>query len=204
MHADIQLGILAKAPLPGQAKTRLIPGVGAQRAARIHADLVRHSVATACQAFAGSHITLWTALDHAHPLFIELQEQYAISLAPQPEGDLGARMLHALGCAPGPTLLMGSDCPLISPALLQHCSQALADHDVVILPAEDGGYGLIGMNHPQPELFREIAWGSAQVMAMTRQRIQQLGLSLACPATLWDIDHPEDWSRWQALNVPLL
>ncbi|HSP31649.1 MAG TPA: TIGR04282 family arsenosugar biosynthesis glycosyltransferase [Halomonas sp.] len=193
------LHLLAKAPLAGQAKTRLAPLLGMEGAARAHAELVRHCVANACKALPASHVTLWTALDHAHPLFIELREQFGVTLSAQPDGDLGVRVRYALKSTPGPAMLMGSDCPSITSTLITTCAQQLATHDVVILPAEDGGYGFVGTHHDYPKLFESIPWGTKSVLTTTQQRIESLGLHAAYPATIWDVDRPEDWQRWSLL-----
>jgi len=196
--AAVSLAILAKAPLPGRAKTRLIPALGPEGAAQLHARLLRHTLATALAATPAHRITLWTALDHAHPLFLELAERHAITLRPQPDGDLGERMQRALGEAGGPAMVIGSDCPMLTPALLGSCTEALRHHDVVCLPAEDGGYALLGAHHSDPRLFDTIPWGTGRVMAETRERIAALGWRLACPATVWDVDRPEDLARLSA------
>ncbi|MDR5897724.1 TIGR04282 family arsenosugar biosynthesis glycosyltransferase [Halomonas vilamensis] len=192
----VTLHVLAKAPLPGQAKTRLMPLLGQQGAADAHAELVRFSVANACRAFAPKRVTLWTALEHQHPLFTALARQYGVTLTPQVSGDLGARMRHALNADPGPSMVIGSDCPSITPSLLRLCAAQLADHQVVILPAEDGGYGLIGTQEDTPSLFHDMPWGSERVLAKTRDRLAACGLTAAFPATVWDVDRPEDWQRW--------
>jgi uncharacterized protein len=202
--AEVSLAILAKAPIPGRAKTRLIPALGPQGAARLHARLLRRTLAVACHALPPGRITLWTALDPDHPLFLELAERHGIMLRPQPEGDLGERMHRALSQSGGPAMVIGSDCPALSPALLAACAGRLKNHDAVCLPAEDGGYGLIGVRHPDPRLFDDIAWGSGSVMAETRERIAALGWRLACPATVWDVDRPEDLARLSAACPALL
>lgn len=194
------LHLLAKAPLPGQAKTRLAPLLGIQGAAGAHAELVRHCVATACTALPAENITLWTALDHAHPLFMELREAFGVTLRAQPNGDLGARIRYALNSQLGPAMLMGSDCPSITRSLITTCAQQLAHSQVVILPAEDGGYGFIGTQHDYPALFEDIPWGTKSVLTTTQQRIEALKLKAAYPATIWDVDRPEDWQRWKGLD----
>ena len=191
------LHLLAKAPIAGQAKTRLIPLLGAEGAAEAHRHLLQQCLANACQALPAERITLWTALDHEHPLFIQLQQQFGIQLRPQPQGDLGARIQACLEANPGPAMVMGSDCPSITPAMIQQCVTQLASSEVVMLPAEDGGYGLIGTRQPIPELLTDIPWGTPEVLAATRQRLEQLSLEATYPAIIWDIDHPEDWQRWQ-------
>jgi rSAM/selenodomain-associated transferase 1 len=196
----VSLHILAKAPLAGHAKTRLIPLLGEQGAADTHAELVRRCVSNACRAFSPEHVTLWTALEHAHSLFTRLHARYGIELKPQPEGDLGARMYHALRDVPGSAMVVGSDCPSITPALLRLCATQLAHHNVVILPAEDGGYGLIGTQGDYPTLFSDMPWGSEHVFAETRARLTACGLSASYPMTIWDLDRPEDWQRFQHLR----
>ncbi|NAW13100.1 DUF2064 domain-containing protein [Halomonas sp. D1-1] len=191
----VRLTIMAKAPIPGSVKTRLMPGCGAEEAARIHADLLRHTLAVACAALPAKRITLWTALEHEHPLFLELATKHGIARHAQNEGDLGERMRFAL--TPGPAMVIGSDCPTLTPELLHTCTQALATHDAVCLPAEDGGYALLGLHEVHPSLFTDIDWGSERVMTQTRQRLDALGWGLACPATVWDVDRPDDLRRWR-------
>lgn len=191
------LHLLAKAPIAGKAKTRLIPLLGADGAAEAHRQLLQQCLANACKALPAERITLWTALDHEHPLFIQLQQAYGIQLRPQPPGDLGARIQACLQAEPGPAMVMGSDCPSITPAMIQQCVIQLAHAEVVILPAEDGGYGLIGTCRALPELLTDIPWGTPQVLAQTRRRLEKLGLTATYPAIIWDVDHPEDWQRWQ-------
>ena len=200
---DFPLAILAKAPVPGRAKTRLIPALGAEGASRLHARLLRHAVATALAATSPARITLWTALEHDHPLFRALAERYGIALRAQPEGDLGTRMHEALAAMDAPGLVIGSDCPALTPTLLRRCAAALMDADGVFLPVEDGGYALVGVRRAEPELFRGVDWGTDRVMAQTRERAAALGWRLACPARLWDVDRPEDLPRLARLGEAL-
>ncbi|TDR52257.1 hypothetical protein DFP85_11337 [Halomonas ventosae] len=194
-HGAFPLAILAKAPIPGQVKTRLMPALGAEAACRLHERLLRHAVATALAATSPQRITLWTALDHDHPLFQELADRHGIRLRPQPEGDLGERMYQALLAMDTPGVLIGSDCPALTPALLMHCQAALTDADAVFLPVEDGGYALVGVRQADRRLFAAIDWGTNRVMAQTGDRVDELGWRLACPARLWDVDRPEDLDR---------
>ncbi|MDI5934589.1 TIGR04282 family arsenosugar biosynthesis glycosyltransferase [Halomonas kalidii] len=203
MSADFPLAILAKAPIPGQVKTRLIPVLGAEGAARLHAVLLRHALEIAAAATSAHSITLWTALDHGHSLFLELADRYGIELRAQPEGHLGVRMHHALSSMPGPGLLIGCDCPMLTPVLLQGCRKALDRADAVFLPAEDGGYALVGTRRADPQLFAAIDWGTSRVMAQTRRRARELGWRLACPTSVWDVDRPQDLQRL-ALDFPRL
>ncbi|MGJ7457624.1 TIGR04282 family arsenosugar biosynthesis glycosyltransferase [Halomonas sp. RA08-2] len=198
MHDEVALAILAKAPIPGLAKTRLISALGPEGAARLHERLLRHTLTIAVAATPAHRVTLWTALDHAHPLFLELAERHCIALRPQSDGDLGQRMQAALAAADCPAMVIGSDCPVLTPALLHRCAEALEDHDAVCLPAEDGGYALLGLRRAHRHPFSDIDWGTGRVMARTRERIAALGWRLTCPATVWDVDLPEDLTRLSA------
>ncbi|CAM3438337.1 TIGR04282 family arsenosugar biosynthesis glycosyltransferase [Halomonas lysinitropha] len=194
-HAHFPLAILAKAPISGQVKTRLMPALGAEGACRLHERLLQQAVDTALAATSPHSITLWTALDHAHPVFRELADRHGIRLRAQPEGDLGQRMFQALQAMEEPGLLIGSDCPALTPALLERCQSALSEADAVFLPVEDGGYALVGVRRNDQRLFAAIDWGTNRVMKQTRARAHALGWRLACPAQLWDVDRPEDLDR---------
>jgi uncharacterized protein len=191
----VAIAILAKAPLPGLAKTRLAPALGADGAAALQARLIERAVETARVANIGP-VTLWAAPDQDHPAFQTLAALFGVRLARQPDGDLGARMLAALAAAPGPAIVIGTDCPALQPAHLRAAAEALAGGvDAVVVPVEDGGYALIGMREPQPALFADMPWSTADVMAQTRRRLTHLSLSWREPARLWDVDLPADVER---------
>lgn len=190
----IAVGILAKAPVPGFAKTRLIPALGAERAARLQALLIARVASTACAAGIGP-VTLWCAPDEKHVAF-EMARAHGVALRCQSDGDLGARMLMALAAANGPALVIGSDCPALTAEHLHRAAEMLREGtDVVVFPAEDGGYVLIGTCRPQPAIFSGMPWGTAGVMPETRRRMENLGLRWQEPVTLWDIDVPADLER---------
>lgn len=193
-RGDPEIAVLARAPVPGRAKTRLIPALGAHGAAALQERLTEHAVAAACAAGLGP-VTLWAAPDPAHASFRELVTRFSIRLARQAEGDLGARMLAAFAKSRGATLLIGSDCPALAADDLRRAATALRDHEVVLIPAEDGGYVLIGLRRPHAGLFADMAWGTDTVLAETRRRIARLGLSAHELDPLWDVDRPEDLAR---------
>ncbi|TDM09706.1 MAG: glycosyltransferase [Ideonella sp. MAG2] len=198
----LTVAVLAKAPVPGLAKTRLIPALGAAGAARLQRQFTQRTLRTALRSGLGP-VALWCAPDAQHRFFQALQRVLPVALHNQPSGDLGQRMLTALAAASpqGPVLLVGTDCPALSPAHLQAAAQALRQGaDVVCQAAEDGGYVLIGMHQPQPVLFADMPWSTAEVMARTRTRAQGAGLRLHELPALWDVDNPEDLPRWQALH----
>ena len=195
MHEPVEIAILAKAPVPGFAKTRLISLLGAERAALLQAQLIERTANTAAGAKLGA-VTLWGAPDQGDPLFQKVCARHCFALRRQAEGDLGARMLAAAQAAKGPVLVIGTDCPDLTPMLLRSAADILrGGSDAVILPAEDGGYVLIGMRRAQPALFDSMPWGTGCVLGETRQRLMQLGLTWQEPALLWDLDLPADLDR---------
>ena len=191
----VAVAILAKAPLPGLAKTRLAPALGADGAAALQGRLIERAVETARAADVGP-VALWAAPDQDHPTFQTLAALFGVALARQPDGDLGARMLAAIAAAQGPALVIGTDCPALQPAHLRAAAGVLAGGvDVVVIPVEDGGYALIGLREPHPGLFADMPWSTARVMAETRRRLVRLGLTWREPAHLWDLDEPAALER---------
>lgn len=191
----VAISILAKAPIPGLAKTRLIPALGAHGAAMLQAALTARAVETAIAAQTGP-VTLWAVPDAMHPSFRELAVASRIAIRRQPEGDLGARMLAACEAASGPVLVIGTDCPSLLPAHFHAAADALREgSDVAVIPAEDGGYVMIGTRAPQPALFEAMPWGTDSVMSETRKRIAESKLRCRELPALWDIDRPEDLER---------
>jgi rSAM/selenodomain-associated transferase 1 len=141
------IAVFARAPVPGEAKTRLIPALGAEGAAALHRRMVRDILAKARAAGLG-RVTLWGAPDVSHASFAESATAFGVELRAQGPGDLGARMEAAFHSTL-PLLLVGSDCPSIEPSDLRACAAALqSGADAVFLPAEDGGYGLVGLARP--------------------------------------------------------
>jgi rSAM/selenodomain-associated transferase 1 len=195
---DAAVAVLAKAPIPGYAKTRLIGLLGSDGAARLQAGLIEHTLATATAAGIGP-VTLWCAPDAGHAVF-QNAARNGIELADQPAGDLGRRMLAAFQAAPhGEALvLIGTDCPVLTPDDLRNAARHLAEADVVMAPAEDGGYGLIAARRPIPELFDDMPWGTDAVAAVTRERARRCSLRLADLRTVWDVDTPADYRRLAA------
>jgi rSAM/selenodomain-associated transferase 1 len=200
MSEPIAVAVLAKAPIPGFAKTRLIPVLGAAGAASLQERLIERAVTTASAAAIGP-ITVWATPHEGHPVFGALRSRLGIGLVRQGNGDLGARMLAAFVAADGPALVMGTDCPALEPGHLRIAAKILClGTEVVVFPAEDGGYVLMGMRKPQPELFCGLSWGTPGVMEETRRRLHQCGLSWQEPVTSWDVDLPQDLERLQGLR----
>ncbi len=191
---DCAVVVMAKAPLPGLAKTRLIPALGAAGAAALAARMLRHTLGEALSAGLGP-VTLCAAPQASHPAFAEVARDGRITMADQGDGDLGARMQRAfegtLSRHAG-ALLIGTDAPALDAAVLRAAHAALTGHDVVIVPAHDGGYVLIGLRRLLPRLFEDMTWSTPQVLAITRQRLLEAGLRWAELPALHDIDEPAD------------
>lgn len=200
IETRIGIAILAKAPVPGLAKTRLIPRLGAEGAALLQRWLLQRTMATAVIADTGP-VSLWCAPDERHPDFATCRAYGPVTLKSQPGGDLGLRMLTALQGQTGlpGTLVIGTDCAVLTPAILRSAANALLTHDAVVIPAEDGGYVLIGMRKADATIFENMAWSTATVMAETRSRFAALGWSVKELPALWDIDLPEDFDRLTVL-----
>ena len=200
------VAVLAKAPVAGLAKTRLAPALGLAGAARAQRRFTLDTLHCARAAALGplrskGQIALWCAPDTQHRFFRALRSRVDRCTA-QATGDLGVRMGQAFQShfaeQPGlPLLLVGTDCPALAPGHLQQAAQALQDHDVVLIPAEDGGYVLIGMRRWVPQVFGGISWSTDQVLRQTRQQLLASGASWAELETLWDVDEPTDWDRLQ-------
>ena len=193
--SPVSIVILAKAPIPGFAKTRLIPAIGAHAAAVLQERLTERTVATALAAGIGP-VTLFCDPDATHDTFLKMVTRMKLTLRPQPPGDLGTRMLAAVATSTGPVLVIGTDCPALTEAHLRSAAMALRDgNDVVLIPAERGGYVLLGMRKAQPTLFSNIGWGGSSVLADTRARIVEQRLMLIERPPLWDVDTEIDLAR---------
>lgn len=196
----VDIAVMAKAPIAGFAKTRLIPALGEPGAARLHRELTRHAIATAVAAAMGV-VTVWCAPDATHRFFRALSRRSGLSLLPQSTGDLGDRMLAAFERQPTgvPLLVIGTDCPPLTAAHLRDAGAALtAGRSATFVPAEDGGYALVGLRCAIPALFCDMPWGTEHVMALSRDRLRALGLSWHEGETLWDVDRPDDLRKMAA------
>jgi len=192
--SDACIMVFARAPVPGQCKTRLIPVLGEQGAAQLHEKLVRRALAAACEALPAA-VELWCTPDGTHAFFAACARDYPIALQRQGEGSLGQRMQRAIAQAlrdHGRAILIGSDIPALDAAYLASAAAALDQAPAVFGPAEDGGYVLVGLRCEAPALFEGIAWGGPLVMAQTRAQLVRLGIAAIELATLRDLDRPED------------
>lgn len=195
--------VMAKAPQAGRVKTRLAGVLGAEGAARLHARLLERTIATAVAAGCGPVELHGTPVRHA--FLRRLSHRYGVPLVAQSGGDVGARM-HAAFVRGlrrhARMVLVGSDCPALTPADLRTAARWLHGCDAVIAPAEDGGYPLIGLKHASAVPFEGVAWSTAAVMGQTRARFARLGWRWRELRMLWDVDRPEDLARLRESRFP--
>ena len=190
--------VLARAPVPGRAKTRLIPALGARGAAELHAWLVRRTLATVT-AVEGVTTELWCDPATADPFFRALAAEMPVTLRQQCAGDLGARMSVALRDALASSeraVLIGTDCVDLAVEDLREALARLATGaDAVLGPVADGGYWLIGLRRWHPNLFEGIRWGGEDVLEQTRGVLTRLGWAWHELSLRHDVDRPEDLAR---------
>ncbi len=195
-----RLAIFARFPEPGRAKTRLIPALGPEGAAELHAEMVRHTFRrmSDLDEIGRISVEVWFSGGDAKRFKAAFGERV---YRPQPEGDLGDRMAYAFNkmlldaCA---AVIIGTDCPAISERIVLDAFDALQDHDIVLGPANDGGYYLIGLRKPVPDLFDGMPWGTSLVLSETLARAEQLGLVVHQLPPLDDVDEPADLAVWEA------
>lgn len=196
--------VFAKAPVPGYAKTRLIPALGEQGAADLHAKLIRKTVDMAVESVSAP-VQLWICGAEDQTVFDEYHSAVNDGVHIQSGKDLGARMGNALAQTlriADFVVLIGTDCPAMESTYLKSACEALATGcDAVLGPAEDGGYVLIGLRRNHSHLFENIPWGTADVLAQTRQRLDDVGWTRQELSTKWDVDHPKDLKRLIAMDA---
>ncbi len=190
--------IMAKAPEAGLAKTRLIPALGPEGAARLAARLLRHTVQIAMRTKTFSYRELCVTPHAHHPAFNELRSwgpEQGITLTEQHDGDLGARMRHAFERVlldHDLAIMIGTDAPGLTADMLDQSVRELDQHDAVFVPALDGGYALIGIKQVLPTLFANMPWSTDAVMNLTRERLRESSLSWYEHPPVADIDEPQD------------
>ena len=184
---------MARAPVAGKTKRRLIPAIGAERAAALHRAMIHRAVTAALASDVGP-VELWCTPNADHEVFQTLRRRVKVTLHSQAGADLGARMLGAIEKRSGATAVIGTDCPFLEPGDFVRTAGVLrcSDADVVIVPAMDGGYVLIAVDKPRPELFAKVDWGTGHVLAQTRDRAHAARLRLLELEPRPDIDRPED------------
>lgn len=190
----LRIAILAKAPHPGFAKTRLIPALGPEGAAALAVRMLQTTLGAAIEAGAGTvELCVTPATDDHAWRSIDLPG--GIEVTTQGDGDLGARMARIARRADAQgegLLLIGTDCAEMSPTLLRDAAARLVDVDAILHPTADGGYAVLGLNRYHPRLFMDIAWSTGSVANTTVERLAELGWRAHVGRILHDIDEPDD------------
>ena len=200
----MHLAILTKAPFPGYAKTRLMPLLGTRGAQQAHKRLAANTLNLGRHSGL-SRVSLWAS--DLHPFFNRYLRGSRVEMHRQCQGDLGERMTQAFLHRPTePTIVIGTDCPVLTTTLLSEAAHRLLTSDLLTYPAEDGGFVLIGAANPATvpfaKLFNNVQWGGEAVLKQLEGNIRAYQNSDPCVrytrgATLWDVDTPEDYQRWQ-------
>jgi uncharacterized protein len=194
LSVDAGLVVFLRLPEKGKVKTRLAATLGEQAALEVYKNLIGITLDIA----ANSHIPAYLFYAGGLPAADERDARF--SYHSQHEGDLGSRMSDALSFVLSlhkKALIIGSDCPNLTPEILQECCRALDETDIVLGPAGDGGYYLLGCSEIYPTLFSNIIWSTPSVLDETIDRIQEANLSYSLMERLTDIDTEEDWIRWK-------
>lgn len=195
-----QLIIFVKSPLPGQCKTRLIPLLNPQGACDFYKSLVTHCFKQLTD-LRNINIVIYAYPDIQDNFIKQLAERSNFNIHPQQGNNLGERMHNALQhslSSNTKAVLIGTDCPLIDMSYITQAFDALDNHDIVIGPAEDGGYVLIGATQIETALFDNIQWSSDQVLHQSLEKVQAAGYTSTVLRTLWDIDTPEDFAQYHS------
>ena len=174
---DLCIMVFAKTPIPGRVKTRLMDTLSAEQAVQLHRHLVGHCLATVLRSNTAD-IQLWCWPDVEDDLFKTYQNYDAITLYAQQGCDLGERMFHAftkaLRCYRY-VIVIGTDCPVLSAGHLHNAVTTLTQgNQAVLIPAEDGGYVLLGLTSAHRSLFEQFHWGKPDVAQLTRERLISL------------------------------
>ena len=193
--SPVRLVIFTRWPEPGQAKTRLIPALGAEGAALVHRRLTERTVAAA----RASGLAIEVRTTGASPSAFANWLGDDLDFVDQGEGDLGERLKRAV--SPAPLLFVGSDLPDLTPGHLIDAATGMAGNRVVVGPAEDGGYWALGLTEPCDSLFDDVPWGTDQVLAITLGRLRDGKIDPVLLPTLADCDRPEDLGRWPDLTA---
>jgi len=195
--------VLTKAPVPGLVKTRLIPELGEQVACELYRQLLTRMEGTLKNLVSDNagQVALWIAGDAEHEAF-KPWTSFATFYQQPTHGDLGARMALAVKSALSRNripVLIGVDVPDLDETYLLNCLQQLESNDLVISPAEDGGYGLLAMKQFYPQLFIDKDWGSDRVFSATKSDIESFAINAAYLPMVWDVDEVADAERFRRL-----
>lgn len=201
-----RLIIFTRYPEPGKAKTRMIPALGAEGAASLHRQMTEHTLNQVRELRCFRPVSIEVRFDGGNQQLMQDWLGSDLVYQPQGEGDLGSRLARSLHSAfqngIDRTIIIGTDCPdLNSQAIAQAFCLLEPARDLVLGPALDGGYYLIGVSYFIPELFTGISWGTAEVLQQTSEIAKKLNLAFAELPELADVDRPEDLPIWRRAHL---
>ena len=203
LYHDTVVLVFAKAPVEGEVNTRLIPDIGVQAATRLQHDLLHQRLLMLTKANLCA-VTLMCAPDKNHACFVSCEKKYTITLSAQSGADLGERLLNGINSALEQykfCIVIGTDAPALDEIMIKQAIDKLHEGKaVVFVPAEDGGYVLVGLQQRHDYLFQHITWGSDQVMQQSRDVLEKHGIPYQALATCWDVDRLEDYQRYLTLK----
>lgn len=191
----MKLLIFTRYPEPGSVKTRLIPTLGSEGASKLHSMMAKHTIKQL------ESLSALTEVCFTGPGIKEMQAWLGKTLSyyPQGDGNLGEKLQRAFARAFGQgedkVVVVGTDCPDLTTAHIHRAFELLDESDLVLGPAEDGGYYLLGLNRLENNLFASIPWGTAEVLQVTLYKARLLGLKTILLEQLSDVDRPGDLRR---------
>jgi rSAM/selenodomain-associated transferase 1 len=196
-----QIIIFTRYPQPGKTKTRLIPTLGSSGAADLHRQMTEHTMTRVKQLAATQATSVQVCHAGGDNAVMKQWLGAGILFQPQGSGDLGMRMERAFAQAFQAgyerVIIVGTDCPALTAKIMQAALEALQENDFVLGPTSDGGYYLIGLRRPAPQLFQDVPWGTEKVLERTLQIADQLDLRRTLLDLLDDVDRPEDLVVWE-------
>jgi len=196
-----QLIVFIKHPLAGKCKTRLIPFLSAEQASEFYKSLVKICFDN-ISLLSEIDIAVYAYPDSTHPFIQNINQAHNATLHNQKGDDLGERMQHAISSSLetySQCVLIGTDCPLINATYINDAFKSLRQHDMVFGPAEDGGYVLVGATKINKNIFSKINWSTSQVLQQNLNNTKAASFNTHLLKTLWDIDTPEDYIKYQSL-----
>ena len=201
-YPDCAILIFSKAPVVGQVNTRLVPYITAEQAADLHEEFT-HDRLRMCTSANLCDVQLWCSPDTKHQFFTDCKQRYGVQLQSQSGNDLGERMIDALRTMLSQykkIVIIGTDAPALDIDTIDVVVDELRQRDIVLVPAEDGGYVLLAASKYHENLLVDVPWGSESVLACTVRNIERLGLEYSLLGQCWDVDRPEDLERYMALK----
>ncbi len=199
--AEQHLIIFTRYPQPGKTKTRLIPALGVEGAANLQRQMTEYTLSNVKKLCKSTAISFEVRFADGNLQLMQGWLGTELNYQLQGEGDLGKRMensfLNAFNKGAQKVVIIGIDCPGVNVEVLAEAFEKIPDCDLLLGPAVDGGYYLIGLKRAIGELFTNIDWGTAKVLQQTVDIAQQLNLSVGYLRTLADVDRPEDLPIWR-------